>query len=103
MATTPMATSAPSSNSSPTGGKAITECGMRSVECGIGPRKGRPFAQPRIIPHFALRIPRSNGETMRWGLLPAPRLLGADEELTISDDAVVFPAGVVALGRGGAG
>ncbi|MGN6699266.1 MAG: hypothetical protein ACTHMR_14015 [Thermomicrobiales bacterium] len=40
---------------------------------------------------------------MRWGLLPAPRLLGADEELTTSDDAAVFPAGVVALGRGGAG
>jgi hypothetical protein len=49
------------------------------------------------------RLPRSPGVDMRWGLLTVPRLLGADEELTAGDAAAVFPAGVVALGRGGAG
>lgn len=33
----------------------------------------------------------------------AARLLGADDELTVPGDDLVFPAGVVALGRGGAG
>lgn len=32
-----------------------------------------------------------------------PRLLGVDEDLTALEDETVFPAGVVALGRGGAG
>lgn len=40
---------------------------------------------------------------MRLGLSFIPRLLGVDEELTEREDEVVFPAGVVALGRGGAG
>lgn len=42
---------------------------------------------------------------MRFGLALIPRLRGVDEELTArgEGDEVVFPAGVVALGRGGAG
>lgn len=40
---------------------------------------------------------------MRLGLSFIPRLLGVDEELTERADEVAFPAGVVALGRGGAG
>lgn len=35
--------------------------------------------------------------------MSAGRLLGADDELTAIEEEIVFPAGVVALGRGGAG
>src|SRR3712207_8612125 len=55
-----------------------------------------------LFPYTTLFRSR-NGGGMRLGLSFIPRLLGVEEELTAPEEEIVFPAGVVALGRGGAG
>src|SRR3954453_11274565 len=77
---------------------------MRSAECGIGRTRAlkglRPPRSLFRIPHSAFPIRRI---PMAWSL--APRLLRyrPAEEPLVYDDVPEFPAGVVALGRGGAG